>query len=215
MDSPVVCEVKKSLKGIEFFENIEGIDEWPHQAPDEISYRINRFSPDMSERWQKKAVTISLRMWRLRLDRIRFRRERNPDVSVYANISFEPPHKFSSDNVLAHAFFPGQGEISGEVEINDKWDWVPGSFMQDLAHPPLVPIMGHEFGHSIIGLRHDTLSSSMHTELMYPSFNFGRRKNQLGPRTMQRGQDRFGVRNLPNRWILYFLRRRSNGWDFR
>jgi len=201
---------------IDFKENIEGIDEWPHKAPEgEISYRLNNFSEDFKDAWQIRAVTVALRAWKLRLDRISFRRERNPTAHVYANIEWHPLSHFNSRGVLAHAWFPGQGDISGDVHINDEWDYVPGVKWQDLSHPPLVPILMHEFGHSIIGLRHDTAIESMGKEIMYPSFNLGRKFNQLGPRTIERAQDRYGARSLSQRWIDYFLLRRFRGLDFR
>jgi len=211
------CEARSALKGIEFAETLDNQLEWPHKAPEgEISYRLNNFSDDFSKRWQTKAVTIALRAWKLRLNRISFRKERNPDAHVYANIEWHPLSHFNNrKGVLAHGYFPGQGDVSGDVHLNDYWDYVPGVFMQDLSHPPLIPIMMHEFGHSIIGLRHDTLVSSMGIEMMYPSFNLGRKMNVLGPRTIQRGQERFGARTLRQRWIDYFLLRRFRGSDFR
>ena len=210
------CNVQSGINKIEFKENIEGIQEWPHSWPDgTISYRLNSYSTDLSERNQRRAVTVALRAWQLRINKLKFRRERNPSVTVDFDVSFEPTDHFSSDNVFAHAYFPGQGDISGDVHINDGgWGWVASSRLQDLAHPPLVPVLVHEFGHSL-GLRHDTLTSSMNTEIMYPTFNLGREKNALGERTVQRIQERYGERSLSQRWLDYFLRRRTHGLDFK
>lgn len=211
------CQITKMIghELMMFKENIEGINEWPHSWPDgEVSYRLNSYSTDFSERNQLRAITVSLRAWQLRINKIRFRRERNPDVSVDFDVSFEPTDHFNSDNVFAHAYFPGQGDISGDVHINDgSWDWTSGVHLSDLARPPLVPIMIHEFGHSL-GLRHDTNTASMHTEIMYPSFNLGRKKTTLGPRDIFRIQEKYGARNLSQRILDYFMRRRALGWDF-
>jgi len=219
MANQVYCEALANDPDhkIEFKENIEGIDEWPHKAPEgEISYRLNNFSEDFKDAWQIRAVTVALRAWKLRLNRIYFRRERNPDAHVYANIEWHPLSHFDDKKgVLAHGYFPGQGEASGDVHLNDEWSYVQGVKWQDLAHPPLVPILMHEFGHSIIGLRHDTANIAMNTEMMYPSFNLGRKFNKLGPRTIERGQDRYGARTLSQRIIDYFLARRFRGSDFR
>jgi len=214
---PVYCELHQNHDKIDFVENIEGIDEWPHQAPEgEISYRLNNFSDDLSKAWQTRAVTVALRAWKLRLDRISFRRERNPDAHVYANIEWNDLAHFDNrKGVLAHGYFPGQGEASGDVHLNDEWDYVAGVKWSDPAHPPLVPILMHEFGHSIIGLRHDTNSIAQGTEIMYPSFDLGKKFYKLGPRTIQRGQDRYGARTLNQRIIDYFLLRRFRGSDFR
>lgn len=197
---------------IQFAETIPGGDEWPHSWPDgEITYRLNNRSKDLGDRNQIRAVTVALRVWQLRINKLKFRRERSPFPSVDFQVRFESKDKFASDNVFAHAWFPGQGDISGDVEINDEtWDWVPSAYYQDLAHPPLTAIMIHEFGHSL-GLRHD----NDHDEsIMYPSFNLGRKKNSLSVYDVERIQSRYGVRNLSQRWIDYFKRRRLRDDDF-
>ena len=78
------------------------------------------------------------------------------------NITFEDLEHFDGrKGVLAHAYFPGQGEISGDIHINDEWNWVPHSNWQDLARPPLLTVLMHEIGHSL-GLRHDNRSNKLY-----------------------------------------------------
>jgi len=207
------CELHSEENRIEFTENIEGIDEWPHSWPDgEISYRLNNSTNDIEkESHQKRAVTVSLRTWQLRINKLKFRRERNPNATVDFEVSFEPLSHFDNQKgVLAHAYFPGQGKVSGDCHINDEWDWVPATKYQTISKPPLVPILIHEFGHSL-GLRHDTAEVQ---SIMYPSFSLGQKKNKLGPRDIQRIQERYGARTLPQRIIDYFQRRRDLAWDF-
>ena len=208
------CELKSDVKGVVFTENIEGIDnEWPHNWPDgEISYRLNNLTKDITkESFQHRAVTVSLRAWQLRINKLKIRRERNPDVSVDFDVSFAPLENFDNQKgVLAHAWYPGQGKISGDCEINDEWDWVTSTKFQSLSKPPLIPILIHEFGHSL-GLRHDTAERD---SIMYPSFNLGQKKNKLHSRDVTRIQERYGVRNLSQRIIDYFQRRRDMAWDF-
>jgi len=198
---------------IEYKEDIDGIDEWKHSWPDgELSYRLNNFTEDIdSDGHQQRAITVAFRVWQLRIKNLDFRREYNPDASVDIDISFQPPDKFHSNNTLAHAWFPGQGKISGDVEINDNWDWVTHSKLQSLTHPPIIPIMVHELGHSL-GLRHDPEHKD---SIMYPSFNLSKKKNRLGPRDVQRIQERYGVRSISQRMLDYFQRRRDLGQDFR
>lgn len=214
-ESGVFCEavVNQPSQKLEFKENIEGINEWPHSWPDgEISYRLNNFSEDFSRKWQIRAVTVALRTWKWRIKKIWFRRERNSSAHVDFNVEWNDLAHFDNrKGVLAHAYFPGQGDVSGDCHINDEWDYVPGSFLQDLAHPPLVPILIHEFGHSL-GLRHDTLSTE---SIMYPSFNLGRKKWKLGPNDVQRIQERYDPRTISQRIIDYFALRRFRGADFR
>ena len=188
------------------------IEEWPHSwDKGEITYRINTHTDDTTQRGQERAVTVALRVWQLRIKDLRFKREYNTDTNVDFNVSFRPLEHFSSAGVLAHAWFPGQGEISGDVEINDEWNWVTHSAIGDMGRPPLVPIMMHEFGHSL-GLRHDILDK---TSIMYPSFNLSQKKNDLNTTDINRIQDRYGVRTLSQRILDYFKRRRDLGLDFR
>ena len=145
--------------GFQGKEDIEGIDEWPHKwNQKEISYRLNNYTNDFSNtRWQDKAVTVALRTWQLRTQ-LKLRRERNPDAHVDFNVSFEDLAHFDGrKGVLAHAYFPGQGDISGDCHINDEWNWRATTKFQTLSKPPMVSILIHEFGHSL-GLRHDTFS---------------------------------------------------------
>lgn len=213
----VKCEViaQESSNAIEFKDGIEGIQEWPENKnfPEgDVSYRLNNFSSDFSRNWQIRAVTVALRTWQLRIKKLKFRRERNMTAHVDFNIWWRPTDYFASSNVLAHAWYPGQGDISGDVEINDSWHYVPGVHLAQLNQPPLVPILVHEFGHGGIGLTHDPTSVK---EIMYPSFNLGKRKTGLGSNDVFRAQRRHGARTMPQYMIDYFLRRRKAGWDFK
>ena len=209
------CEiVQLDSSRFKFAETIdERIMEWPHSWPKgEISYRINSFTDDTRKDWQIRAVTVALRAWQLWLKDLKFRRERNPDTHVDFNVEFEDlAHFDGKKGVLAHAYFPGQGDISGDCHINDEWNWVPGTHLSTMGKPPLVPILIHEFGHSL-GLRHDVFDK---TDIMYPSFDLGKKKNKIGGRSVSRMQERYGKRNLSARIIAYFQARRMRGSDFR
>jgi len=209
------CElIQKDSSTLQFSETIDDrIDEWPHSWPKgEISYRLNSFSDDTKKVWQERAVTVALRAIRLREKDLIFRKERNPDTHVDFNVEFEDLAHFNGRRgVFAHAYFVGQDDISGDVHINDDWNWVPGSHLQTLAKPPLVPILIHEFLHSV-GLRHDPYDV---TDIMYPSFNLGEKKVKIGNRSVARLQERYGKRSLPSWIIAYFQLRRLEGRDFR
>ena len=217
MTHPKCCElVKKGNNKLQFADTIdEKIDEWPHSwkpLPRELSYRLNNHSDDLSKKWQERAVTVSLRAWRWRLKNLSFRRERNPDVKVDINVKFGDLEFFGGKKeVLARCYYSGQGDVSGDCEINDEWNWVPGVHLSSLSKPPLVPILIHEFGHGI-GLTHDPYNPD---DIMYPSFNLGKKKNRIGERSIGRAQGRYGVRSIAAWKLAYFLRRRDRGTDFR
>lgn len=209
----VYCSAEIKPKGITFSENIQQIKEWPHSWPEgEISYRLNNFSDDFGTKWQTRVVTVALRVWQWRLSKLKFRRERNPDAHVDFNVLFEGLEHFDGrKGVLAHAYYPGQGDISGDCHINDEWNWVANSGMQTLSKPPLVPILVHEFGHSL-GLKHDTFDTS---SIMYPSFDLGKKKYKLGPKDIQRIQEKYTGRALSQRFLDMMALRRLRGHDFR
>jgi len=189
------------------------IEEWPYSWPKgEISYRLNNFTDDIDKyNHQTRAVTAALLTWQLVIKDLKFRREYNPDKTVDFEVSFKPLGHFTGPGVLAQAWFPGQGPISGDVEINDEWNWVTHALIGDIGHPPLVPILIHEFGHSL-GLRHNVTQMD---SIMYPSFNLGKKKNDLNDNDIERIQARYGKRTLSQRLMDYFIRRRDAGYDFR
>ena len=211
------CElIQKDDSTFKFADTVdERINEWPHSwspLPRELSYRLNNHSNDMKKGWQDRAVTAALRAWRLRLKNLSFRRERNPDVRVDINVTFGDLASFGGlKGTLARCYYPGQGDVSGDCEINDYWDWVAGVHLSTMGKPPLVPILIHEFGHGI-GLTHDNFDM---TDIMYPSFDLGKKKNRIGPRSIARGQERYGKRNIAAWKLAWFLRYRDRGGDFR
>lgn len=221
----VKCELHYGINGRITGSELDGkqpasiIDEWRYRWPDGIvTYRLNNLSPDIENRkHQIRAVTVAFRAWQLRIKDIKFKRIRDPEAHVDMNISFESLEHFDNrKGVLAHAYFPGQGEVSGDIHINDEWHWVAHGKDQTLSKPPLVPVLMHEIGHSL-GLRHDTSDMD---EIMYPSFDFGKRKYRLGPNTIKRIQGLagfvgYGKRNLSQRIIDYFINRRKEGFDYR
>ena len=208
----VFCRAQFGLNGVTFRQS-EEIEEWGKYWPDgEVSYRLNNFTRDIDKEYhQLRAVTGAWRTWQLRIDKLKLRRERNPDVEVDVDIAFRPLSYFSGRSTFAHAWFPGQGSISGNCEINDEWDWVTHSYYQTLAKPPLVPILTHEFGHSL-GLVHDTSTTK---SIMYPSFDLGVTKNSLHRNDINRIQGIYGKRSIPQRVIDMFTRYRNSGYDFR
>ena len=193
-------------------ETLPEIDEWKHKWETPIiTYRLNNYTGDWKkQKDQTTAVTVAFRAWQLRVKDIRFKRIYAKNVPVDINISFKPLENFRTEGVLAHAYYPGQGDVSGDIEINDHWNWVPHANWQNLARPPLLAILMHEIGHSL-GLKHDTRTQE---SIMYPSFNLGRSKNALHENDIKRIQAKYGKRNLIQQITDYFRGRRARGEDF-
>jgi len=188
-------------------------DEWPHKwEHSPVTYRLNNLTPDIEKReHQIRAVTVAFRAWQLHIKDIKFKRVYDSFQKVDINISFEPLDKFDGrKGVLAHAVYPGQGEASGDIEINDDWNWVTHSKLMNLSSPPLVPVLIHEIGHSL-GLKHDTRTME---SMMYPSFNLGKPKDRLHENDIERIQFKYNKRNIKQRLLDYFNKRREEGWDF-
>lgn len=211
------CELTQLDNGsLKFAENLdERIQEWEHSwkpLPIELSYRLNNFSDDFDKKWQLRAITMAFRAWRWRLAKISFRRERNPTAHVDIPIDFLDLAAFNNKKgTFARAYYPGQGDLSGDIEINDFQDWVAGVHLSTMGKPPLVPIIIHEIGHSI-GLTHDNFDM---TDIMYPSFDLGKKKNTIGSHSIARAQSRYGKRSLAAWKIAYWIRRRNRGTDFK
>ena len=188
----------------EELEQVEWTKFWPNGT---LTYRLSNFSDDFSKKWQERVITVALMFWQWRIKKIKFKRVRDSTIPVDMNISFKPQSDFGSRNVLAHAWYPGQGEVSGNVEINDEWDWRASVRRATLSKPPLLPIMIHEFGHAI-GLTHDVINRE---SIMYPSFDLGKKKTVLGPVDVTRIQKIYGTRTRMQRIIDLWRKRASSG----
>jgi len=198
-----LCEFKLNPEtgDIEVSEsNFPKIDEWPHKWKKKtVTWRLYSDTPDIEGRKkEEKIIKRGLLRWQLRVKNLKFRM-----VNTYSRrfvnkhgvhpdmvINFKSPanddylSQAGKENVLAYAYFPGQGEISGDITFNEKYNWSAhgknGTY--NMEH-----VLMHEAGHGI-GLRHDP-----HTKdsIMYPQYTG---KTSLGKRDEERIQSFYGIR---------------------
>ncbi|KAL8614026.1 hypothetical protein ACOMHN_023261 [Nucella lapillus] len=85
--------------------------------------------------------------------------------------------------VLAHAFGPGEGDIDGDMHIDDEDDW---SSAKEGGNSDLYLVATHELGHSL-GLSHSRDPAA----LMYPYYGL---TDKLGPDDIKAIQSLYGIR---------------------
>lgn len=203
------------------------IDEWKHKwtpADGKVTWAVVSKSDDPSiKNWEERAVAIALRTWGLRTKNIKFRKlsiNLDPyEADLVVKWDSPDTNQYLKDrpSTLAYAYFPGQGKISGDVTMNDKYIWTKdgkpiSAHIADPTNYPdpytnikfktynVVQVLCHEFGHSL-GLRHNT---ECHDCMMYPYYNG---YVTLHSNDIKRIQSFYGARKLSG-WILEYFRKR-------
>ena len=128
----------------------------------ELSYRIVKYpSKGLSKRDVDSETRKAFRMWEDVSD-MKFREKSSGPVDIV--ISFVrgdhgDRNPFNGPGgVLAHAYFPGYGEISGDAHFDDSEFW---SITPQRGNPTqLLNTLTHEFGHSL-GLEHSRVQGSI------------------------------------------------------
>jgi len=201
------------------------IDEWKRKwIPTNgiVTYAVINTSNDKSiQTWENRALAISLRTWGLRITDIKFRRERVNPKTADIIMKFDSPttndYFKNRPNVLAYAYFPGQGKISGDVTFNDQYIWsrdglpVSAHLADPINYPDsntrvefrtynIIQTLTHEIGHSL-GLRHNVDCQDC---MMFPYYNG---YVTLHSNDIKRIQSFYG-RRLLSPWIYEYFRKR-------
>jgi Matrixin/Putative peptidoglycan binding domain len=142
---------------------------WPKKR---LRYRIERFSNKLSQENVREGIRRAFRLWM----------EVTPLVIVEAASGSTPDFEIgfftgthgpsceaftAPGGVLAHAFFPNQGTLSGDTHFDDLENW---SVDLPSSGTDLVTAAAHEFGHAL-GLDHSTDANA----LMFPFLSRTRR----------------------------------------
>jgi hypothetical protein len=187
-------EYRPESQSIEFIESMQ--EEWNGKWNKNIlTYCVIRGTDDIpGDKQESLAMALALRTFAVEIP-IKFHKvsvNENPDLRV----EFKSPqeeHRFQdSPTVLAFAFFPAQGSVSGSVVFNDAYEWsLNGKRVNGERTWNLIQVLIHELGHSL-GLRHDSNNST--TDVMDPFYNG--QILDLSPNDIKRIQQKYGKREF-------------------
>lgn len=153
---------------------------------DILTYTIIRATYDVEKLNQlKSAVNVFMTMWDIEINPTLIpSNDPNSDIRLYWRSSSEEQYFKDKPSVLAVAYYPEQGEVSGIIIFNDDYffnltgDEVDAYLVDPIHYTKgdgkkirgynLLAIGGHELGHTL-GLTHSTKTGS--DDLMLPYYN--------------------------------------------
>lgn len=155
---------------------------------DTVTYSFVGYTSQLQRGEQRRAIANALAKWSEQAN-INFREVTgsNADILIsYGRGNHGDNYPFDRrGGTLAHAFFPGSGDISGDTHFDDSEEWTLGTSQGT----NLEIVAAHEFGHAL-GIGHSNVPGA----LMAPYYagydpNYG-----LGADDIQAIQSIYGVR---------------------
>ena len=163
----------------------------------------------------RSTLNLAMTIWDIEIPiTLKYVKE-NSDITL----EFSTTDKYFTDSpgVLAYAYFPNSGKLSGKIVFNDNYLWsitgkpiTAAEYMKitgkQVSNPNnlfstynILHTLIHEIGHSL-GLRH----SNFNNDVMYPFYNG---VIELSNNDITRMQSKYGS-SLPDKRIKAWLKRR-------
>jgi hypothetical protein len=177
--------------------------EWGHKWNKKtLTYSVVSGTEDLPKNSKEfLALGIALTTWGAEID-LKFKRVKsfeNPDIRLEFKTSAQD-HMFEENrNVLAYAYYPGQGEVSGRIVFNEDYLWtMDGKPVDGKRSWNLIHVMIHELGHTL-GLMHDEHHET--SDVMDPYYNA--KMLDLSDWDITRIRNIYPIRTFGGRWYLY------------
>ena len=218
------CIIFSNMNKIEFIEDTQ--TEWRHKWTLDVMY-YDVISPcrTLEEKKVRKALNLAMTTWNLEIP-IKFKsnwnNRRNPisNITIDFKTSDEDHYFKDKPSVLAYAYFPGQGDVSGKVIFNNDYIWstngkpISGKKAKEKGYVVdayddnqlktynLIHVLIHELGHTL-GLRHDAHNDT--SDIMDPYYSG---KLELSNYDLMRIRAKYGIR-VWKRWDWYTIVKRT------
>ena len=213
------CVIFSNMDKIEFIEDTQ--TEWRGKWDLDVMY-YDVISPcrTLEEKKVRKALNLAMTTWNLEIP-IKFKsnwnNRRNPisNITIDFKTSDEDHYFKDKPSVLAYAYFPNQGSVSGKVIFNNDYIWstngkpisgkkakekgyvVDAYDTNQLKTYNLIHVLIHELGHTL-GLRHDAHNDT--SDVMDPYYSG---KLELSNYDLLRIRAKYGIR-VWKRWDWYY-----------